>query len=640
MGVDDRAAAEPLTPAEPRAPRGWLLLLLALLAVSGVYLPALDGTFLWDDRHLVSDGASGPTFDVRRAFAQPFWIGSPETKGSVSYFRPLTTLSLGLDRELHRDNPAGYHLTNIAAHLVATGLLFGLLRRRRVSEACAFVLALGWALLPRLTEGAAWISGRGDVLAGMFALGALLAYRPGSRARLALAAALALAATWCKEAGVAAFAALLVLELTGSGKAGTRAERLPRAALLAAPLLIYALSRFAAGAGSLGDGQALGLPLRAATVLEALGRCAFMMANPFQPRSLIGHLGAPSWPFVVAGGALALVSVAALGRAKQSTETYACLALGLTPLALVLHLTPLPVTAIAADRYLYLPSAGLLLAVAPSLQAALAARRVLWAPLALLVVALGVRTSQRVADYADDARFWTTALAQAPDDVTPLVELGGVAYRTGCFAEAFALYRRAVRLDRAPVSQQLGTVALVANLLGKRELAAQVGDRLIHAYPDQAEMQLRRATLAVSELDWPRARAHAERAGKLDPGFSAARAFLASLPELEQLHAAVRAGAPASTRLTLEMRTLRYPEAVATLRDLLEDPRADPSVVRQGIEFVVTRGEPQDASPLLTRYLRSRADPDASRLIAAAQLRFDSAASLRAQLRERGLGSK
>jgi tetratricopeptide (TPR) repeat protein len=636
MGVEQRGGSQALTSAGQRAPRGWLLLLLSLLAVAGVYLPALGGPFLWDDRHLIPEGTAPQAVDIKRAFTQPFWFGSSQSQASVSYFRPLTTLSLDWDRSLHGDVSAGYHLTNVAAHLLAMGLLFALLRRR-VSELVAFVVALGWALLPRLTEDAAWISGRGDVLAGALALGALWVHRPGSSLRLALAALLALGSSWCKEAGVAAFAALLVLELAGAS-AGRAKPLSPRLGLLLGPLLLYGASRFWAGAGSMGDGQSLGLAQRSITVLEALGRYAFMLANPFQPRSVIGQLGAPSWPFVVLGGGVALTAaLVALRRPKLSPETTAYLVLGVTPLLLVLHVAPLPVTAVAADRYLYLPSAGLLLALAPALQGALSARRSLWAPLALLVLALGVRTSQRVDDYADDARFWIRALEQAPRDVTPAVELGGVAYRSGCFKEALALYSRAAKLDSAPVSRQLATVALIANDLGQRDLAGRALEELMRAYPRLAEMRLRRATLAVSSLDWEGAQEHARQALQLEPGFAAARAFIDSLPKLQALHHAVLAGAPASVRLTLEMRSMRYPEAVATLRGLLDDPRADPAALRRGLEFVVTRGTPEDAAELLERYLRASPDSNGARLNVAAQVRSTAAESLRAQLRQRAV---
>ncbi len=624
-----------MTSATQRAPRGWLLLCVALLVVVGAYLPGLGGPFLWDDRHLLRDSSAALTIEWLKTFTQPFWFGSPEAQGSLSYFRPLTTLSFNVDMALHGDASAGFHLTNIAAHLLATGLLFALLRRRRVPELLAFALVLVWALLPRLTESAAWISGRCDVLAGAFALGALLAHQPRSRTRLALAAVLALAAMWCKESGLGAFAALGILELFGPDKVTEQTERRKRLLLLAGPLLLYLVSRIAAGAISLGDGLAVGPTTRAVTVLEALGRYAYMLANPFQPRSLMGVLGKPSWAFVALGGALALgLAVVVARRPKPSTNTLAYLAFGSVPLLLVMHLTPLPVTVVTADRYLYLPSAGLLLAAAPAVQAVLAARRALWAPVAVFIVALGVRTVERVSDYADEPRFWLTALAQSPEDSTPPIELGGTAYRAGCFTEALQLYTLGAQLDRVPVSEQLGTVSLVANLLGKRDLAFQASDDLLRAYPRRADMRLRQATLAVSALDWSKARARAQQALELEPGYQPAHSFLDELPELERLHAAVVVGALSSVQLTLEMRTMRYPEALATLRSMLDDPRADAVVLRQGIEFVVTRGDPADAAPLLARYLREHADADAPRLVAAAQVRFDAATNVRAQLRE------
>lgn len=269
----------------PREPRTLLLAALALLLVAGVYAQVMGGPFLWDDRHLIVDSPSIRQVDVVGAFSKPFWLEAAGSQGSQAYFRPLTTLSFAVDYAIHGDNPAGYHLTNLVLHLAALALMIGLLRQRGASVPLTFALSLLWALLPRLTEAAAWISGRGDLLAGLLSLAALFVYRSGSGFRLALALLLAFAAVSAKESGVAAFVALAVLELGGA----TGADREPKRRLfklgaIALPLALYALLRFKAGALAQSAGVHLGGTGRILTVLEAFGRYAFMIVDPLQPR--------------------------------------------------------------------------------------------------------------------------------------------------------------------------------------------------------------------------------------------------------------------------------------------------------------------------------------------------------------------
>ncbi|HKY37388.1 MAG TPA: hypothetical protein VJN18_15705, partial [Polyangiaceae bacterium] len=509
----------------------WLVLCPALLVVAGVYVDVLAAPFLWDDHRLL---ATLPAPLDPRALLQPFWLGEPGEAAQPAYFRPLTTLSFVIDRSLHAGNPAGYHLTNVALHLLSTGLLFGLLWRRRVAPRWAALASLLWALLPRLTEAVAWVSGRGDVLAGALSLLALHVYRPAWTRRV-LASGIALLALLAKESAAGVVAALLVLELP-------RPLAMPRAALasrlapLAGALSVYLLLRFSAGA--LGSGGAAVAPwtARLLTAGEALGRYVWALLDPLQPRTFMGSVGAPSFAYLALGAAALVAGALLLRRARSaSAESLAYLALGLVPLVLVLHLFPLPVSVVAADRHLYLPSLGLFLAGAPVAWQALGALRQPVASALALVAALacGVRLHQRVADYGDEARFWISAARDAPTEATALVELGSVALRAGCLPEAHQQYVRAIDLGGPASARALSNAALVSAMLGKREQAASYADALLRQHPHSAAYQLRRASVALNALDFETAARHAERALELDASLAAARSLSTIVREVE-----------------------------------------------------------------------------------------------------------
>src|SRR5207244_5715598 len=146
-----------VTNAESSEPRGWLLLALWLVVLAAVYAPTLGAPLVWDDTRLILESAPIRSLELRHAFLEPFWPGTPGEPGTIAFFRPLTSLSLGLDYRVHGVNPAGYHLSNVVFHLLSTGALFALLRRRKLAVRQCFVITLCWAFLPRLTEGVAWI---------------------------------------------------------------------------------------------------------------------------------------------------------------------------------------------------------------------------------------------------------------------------------------------------------------------------------------------------------------------------------------------------------------------------------------------------------------------------------------------------
>jgi tetratricopeptide (TPR) repeat protein len=332
-----------------------------------------------------------------------------------------------------------------------------------------------------------------------------------------------------------------------------------------------------------------------------------MVVNPFQPRTFLGRPGHLEPLFVVLG-VLALPGLVLLvSKVRRVTPvTRAFLVLALIPLLLVLHLTPLPLVTVAADRYLYLPIAALLVALVPAVQALLAARPQLMFALLLLTGACGVRTFQRVGDYADEALFWRHALETAPGHAIPSIELGSVAYRAGLFPEALALHEQALKLDDLGSGRALDNAALLAAVTGQRELAARLGDTLVARFPRHAGYRLRRASVAFNAFDFETARAHAERSLALDPGSLEVRGLL-DLIESARL-ATLEPGA-AERLQRFEIKAQRFPEVSERLaNELRPGGQLAVSIVRDALDFLVARGDPRVAEQHLRLYLERRSN--------------------------------
>ncbi|MBK8442824.1 MAG: tetratricopeptide repeat protein [Sphingobacteriales bacterium] len=94
-----------------------------------------------------------------------------------SNYHPLTLLSLAIDNAIWKQNPFGYHLTNVLLHLANTLFVFEIVRRwRDTSLQVAGFAALCFAIHPLHVESVAWISERKDVLYAFFMLPALWCY--------------------------------------------------------------------------------------------------------------------------------------------------------------------------------------------------------------------------------------------------------------------------------------------------------------------------------------------------------------------------------------------------------------------------------------------------------------------------------
>jgi len=114
-----------------------------------------DPSYVTSNRH-VQSGLTGRGI---------FWA---LTTTDVSNWHPLMWLSLMLDFDLFRLNPAGYHWTNLLFHIANTILLFTVFRRMTEDIwRSAFVAAL-FAIHPLHVESVAWISERKDVLSAFF----------------------------------------------------------------------------------------------------------------------------------------------------------------------------------------------------------------------------------------------------------------------------------------------------------------------------------------------------------------------------------------------------------------------------------------------------------------------------------------
>jgi tetratricopeptide (TPR) repeat protein len=153
-----------------KAPVGWRAFLPVLVVLAGVvaYCNSFSGAFVFDDQsHIVED--------TRIRHLQPIWDLVSDAR------RPVVKLSLAVNYALDGLNVWGYHVFNLAVHILAGLTLFGVVRRtllRRglrdrygpVSAWLATVVAVIWVVHPLQTQSVTYIIQRGEALMGLFYL--------------------------------------------------------------------------------------------------------------------------------------------------------------------------------------------------------------------------------------------------------------------------------------------------------------------------------------------------------------------------------------------------------------------------------------------------------------------------------------
>jgi tetratricopeptide (TPR) repeat protein len=475
----------------------------ALLVVALAYSNALGGGFVWDDHHLIEDAASVQELRAPWGyFAARFW-DQPEQRSADSFYRPLVTLSYALDQRIWGGHPFGFHLTNLLLHLVCVALVWALAVRSGAPPLAAGLAAALFGTLPRLSESVAWISGRTDVMACLFALAALLTHRttPDAKGRRAGAALLILCGLFAKEVAVAGVFALVALEVAETRNDWQR--RAKHLTPLGLAILAYAGARMYALPLQNGAGV-FALWERGVFALEALGTYAAMLLDPLRPRLRIGLLGVVEvWR--VALGALALTGIG-VALLRVEAERRVWIVLAATALLPVLHLAPIPVTVVAADRFLYLPAAALAVLLASAArQLPPRACGATFAAAALGVAIFSVALFQRSNAWLDEVVLLERAAERAPrGDGGPHASLGTAHLRAGRVERALGHFRESHRIERQFAAEHprfkvssgvLGSIAICEARLGRYARAASSFEDLVKLEP---EVPLHRYNLAVA----------------------------------------------------------------------------------------------------------------------------------------------
>ncbi|MCD4695936.1 MAG: tetratricopeptide repeat protein [Bacteroidales bacterium] len=124
-----------------------------------------DILYGWDDGEYI-ENTSIQNLDAGEFFTS-YYLGM---------YQPLAVLSLSLNYKTAELNPAAYHMTNLAIHLINISLVFLLFFKFSKRVEIAMIVSFLFAIHPMHVEAVAWIATRSNGLYSMFFLAALYLY--------------------------------------------------------------------------------------------------------------------------------------------------------------------------------------------------------------------------------------------------------------------------------------------------------------------------------------------------------------------------------------------------------------------------------------------------------------------------------
>jgi len=389
--------------------RGFVAAALVGALAFAACLPSLAGEFVYDDVRFV---LRNPNVQRPESWLRMLTdAGTADPSSPFGIVRPLRTMEFALDRTLFGPGPLAFHVHSMLWHATAAVLLFFLLRRLLGGVLPAFGGAAIWALHAAQVESVAWITSRGDVAMGACSFAAILfALRSkGFDRAFAVSMAAAALAMLYKETGFAILFVVLVLR-------GTKLSRVPvwPYIVLAAGYGVY---RFLVVVQAAPDSPGLNVHFvlggsrlgTIATMLRAFGWyvCESLVPSFSQdwylsPSTSLADGAVLGWLLVHA--ALVASAVVAWRREPRWTLAVALFYLFLAPVSNVLFSVSIP----TAERFLYVPLAGLALAVGLAL---LRAPRAAFVATMVAAAALGVTSAVRSTIWRDEPTLWKAVIA-------------------------------------------------------------------------------------------------------------------------------------------------------------------------------------------------------------------------------------
>jgi tetratricopeptide (TPR) repeat protein len=507
------------------------------------YANSLRAPFVFDDGPAILSNAS-----IRELW--PIWNLLSPPSGTTLSGRPIANITFAVNYAMGAADPLGYHVFDLAIHILAGLALFGLVRRTlmlpilserfgRDAYPLAFAVALLWVLHPLNTEAVTYIVQRVESLMGLFYLLTIYCFirsvespRP-VRWQICTVAACLLGMATKEVMATAPLMALLFDRTFVAGNFRDAWHRRGRLYLCLAatwvPLGMLVAGTHWSRHGSAGFTGSVAPVSYWLTQFEAIFRYLWLSV---WPRKLVFDygpylIGSPGEALSYAFAVAALLALTIAGLLRHPALGF----LGAWAFAILAPTSIVPVaTQTIAEHRMYLPLAAVITIVVLSIYVLTGTGRIWWVVLASLAVMLAIATARRNLVYGSELKLWGDTVAKRPDNPRAHCSLGfALASMPGELPQAITEYETAIRLhpNYSEAYNDLG-IAL-EGMPGRANDAVHSFEEAVRIRPDFAEAhnnlgmvlgQLGRGAEAIQ---------HFQEALRIRPGYAEAACNLGSV---------------------------------------------------------------------------------------------------------------
>jgi hypothetical protein len=447
-------------------------------------------------------------------------------------------MSLMLDYAIggRPENLGQFHRTSLLLHAINTGLLTLLLYLLFGRPWVAGVVGLLFGVHPMTVETIPWVSERKTLLAAFFCLLCLILYvrhtRKGGFLVYVTCLIMFLLALMSKPTSTPLPILMLLMDYWPLRRWTWRTflEKVPFFVFAAISGVITLVSQTRTVSGSITWAQTGKIPL------ILCHNIVFYLWKIFWPADLCSHYAFPepldvSHPMVLAGLVGSAILIPALLISviwtRELLAGWAFFFVGILPSTQIIRFS----NVIAADKFAYLPSIGLLMVLA-----SLSGR--LWDSfgirkatifqvtlvLAGLVLASGeaVASRRHLAHWCNTETLYSHMVTVSPNSVAVRNHLGVALVSVGKIDEGIEQFRTALQIKPGDVKSNYN-LGLALKLNGKFEEAINCYQRALEQKPDYAEVYNNLGSIFHSQGKYDEAISHYRRALQIKPDFEVAR---------------------------------------------------------------------------------------------------------------------
>jgi len=439
------------------------------------YLGTLSFGFVYDDKPVIVDNVVIHSWRFLAHYFIPQISADIAPPSSGTFYRPVVPLWLRLNYAIFGLHPAGWHFAMLALHVLATYLVFVAAGKLTASRRTAAVAAILFGLHPVHVENVAWLSSVNDFLLTVLLLASFLAYlnfRNGGKKMVWMATSVFLfgVALLSKETAAAfpllilAFAVIFAPRRASENSTpawaalkdwSTLKDSVLKEGLVSIPyftvLVVYLAARRMMLHGLAQPIAPLSWTTMVLTWPSILWFDLKQLLFPISSSEFysLAYVTAPGFENFFLPVIFLLAALVAAGYliSKLPDPRLGVFAMGWTigTILPTLYLRAIAPDNFVHDRFLYLPSVGIVILMALAVEQVTTSRTLQWATVAILCVAAFVGTLIHQVQWASNILLYQNAMVYAPQNPIVQVNLANELGNLGHYDRAIPLYLSALQ---------------------------------------------------------------------------------------------------------------------------------------------------------------------------------------------------